>query len=183
MLARLKASPSSRSNTRSPRRSHAPARRARRARHQDRAPGGRRFRARLRRAVRGLASHFVWLNRSKESLTLDVKHAQAPQSSSALLGQADVFMQNLAPGAAARLGLSFEALLAKHPRLIVCDISGYGDDRSSRAVPRQEGLRPADPERGGLRVGHRHPKSRRRPAARSPTSAPACTATRTSSPR
>jgi itaconate CoA-transferase len=78
--------------------------------------------------VRGLASHFVWSNRSKESLTLDLKHAQAPQVLERLLGQADVLVQNLAPGAAARLGLSFDALHAKYPKLIVCDISGYGDD-------------------------------------------------------
>ena len=78
--------------------------------------------------VRGQSSHFVWVNRSKESLTLDLKHAQAPEVLSRLLGQADVLVQNLAPGAAARLGLSFEALSALHPKLIVCDISGYGDD-------------------------------------------------------
>ncbi len=78
--------------------------------------------------VKGLASHFVWTNRSKESLTLDVKHAQARLVLDALLERADVLVQNLAPGAAARLGLSFEALHARHPRLIVCDISGYGDD-------------------------------------------------------
>jgi itaconate CoA-transferase len=78
--------------------------------------------------VKGLASHFVWTNRSKESLTLDVKQAQAQDVLAQLLERADVLVQNLAPGAAARLGLSFEALHAKHPRLIVCDISGYGDD-------------------------------------------------------
>jgi itaconate CoA-transferase len=78
--------------------------------------------------VRGLASHFVWTNRSKESLTLDLKHAAAPDVLARLLADADVLVQNLAPGAAARLGLSFEALHAKHPTLIVCDISGYGDD-------------------------------------------------------
>jgi itaconate CoA-transferase len=78
--------------------------------------------------VRGLASHFVWSNRSKESLTLDVKHAQAQTVLARLLEQADVLVQNLAPGAAARLGLSHEALRDRHPRLIVCDISGYGAD-------------------------------------------------------
>ena len=78
--------------------------------------------------VRGQSSHFVWVNRSKESLTLDLKHVQAPEVLARLLGQADVLVQNLAPGAAARLGLSFEALSAQHPKLIVCDISGYGDD-------------------------------------------------------
>ena len=78
--------------------------------------------------VAGLASHFVWTNRSKESLTLDLKHAQAPQVLARLLDRADVLVQNLAPGAAARLGLSYEALAPRHPGLIVCDISGYGAD-------------------------------------------------------
>ena len=77
--------------------------------------------------VRGLASHFVWTNRSKESLTLDVKHRDAAAILERLLRKADVLVQNLAPGAAARLGLSYEMLEAKHPRLVVCDISGYGD--------------------------------------------------------
>jgi itaconate CoA-transferase len=78
--------------------------------------------------VRGMASHFVWSNRSKESLTLDVKHPKAQEVLARLLQGADVLVQNLAPGAAARLGLSFDVLHAKHPRLIVCDISGYGSD-------------------------------------------------------
>ncbi|MBZ5698541.1 MAG: CoA transferase [Acidobacteriia bacterium] len=77
--------------------------------------------------VHGMASIFVWLNRSKESLTLNLKHPRAPEIMSRLIERADVFLQNLAPGAAARLGLSAEALLARFPRLIVCDISGYGD--------------------------------------------------------
>ncbi|AUT46145.1 CaiB/BaiF CoA-transferase family protein [Achromobacter sp. AONIH1] len=77
--------------------------------------------------VRGLSSHFVWTNRSKESLTLDLKRDEAGDVMERLLAGADVLVQNLAPGAAARLGLSFEALHAKHPRLIVCDISGYGE--------------------------------------------------------
>ena len=76
--------------------------------------------------VRGLASHFVWTNRSKESLTLDVKHEEAVPILHQLLEKADVLVQNLAPGAAARLGLSYEALKAQYPGLIVCDISGYG---------------------------------------------------------
>jgi len=76
--------------------------------------------------VRGMASHFVWTNRSKESLTLDVKHAVAADVLERLLKDTDVLVQNLAPGAAARLGLSYEALAERYPRLIVCDISGYG---------------------------------------------------------
>ena len=79
--------------------------------------------------VRGLASHFVWTNRSKESLTLDVKHAEAQKILMRLIvEQADVVVQNLAPGAAARLGLSYAALSKLKPGIIVCDISGYGDD-------------------------------------------------------
>ncbi|MES2989918.1 MAG: CaiB/BaiF CoA-transferase family protein [Pseudomonadota bacterium] len=79
--------------------------------------------------VRGLASHFVWTNRSKESLTLDVKHPEAARLLQRLvLEKADVVVQNLAPGAAARLGLGYEALAAKKPAIIVCDISGYGGD-------------------------------------------------------
>ena len=78
--------------------------------------------------VRGLSSHFVWVNRSKESLTLDLKHEAAADVLWRLLERADVLVQNLAPGAAARLGLSFDALHERHPGLIVCDISGYGSD-------------------------------------------------------
>ena len=79
--------------------------------------------------VRGLASHFVWTNRSKESLTLDVKHPEAAKVLERLvLEKADVVVQNLAPGAAARLGMGYEALSKRKPGLIVCDISGYGDD-------------------------------------------------------
>ena len=76
--------------------------------------------------VNGLASHFVWTNRSKESLTLDLKQDSATEVLDSLLATADVLVQNLAPGAAARMGLSFAALHQRFPRLIVCDISGYG---------------------------------------------------------
>ena len=77
--------------------------------------------------VKGQSAYFVWLNRSKESLTLDVKHPKAADILGRLVARADVFIQNLAPGAAKRLGLAADVLLPKHPRLIVCDISGYGD--------------------------------------------------------
>src|ERR1700681_3916534 len=76
--------------------------------------------------VRGMASHFVWLNRSKESLTLDLKHPEARQIVHQLLTDADVFIQNLAPGATERLGLGPEDLTQRYPRLIVCGVSGYG---------------------------------------------------------
>jgi itaconate CoA-transferase len=76
--------------------------------------------------VNGLASHFVWLNRSKESLTLDLKRPEARLVLSRLLDRSDVFVQNLAPGATDRLGLGTGELRAKYPRMIVCNLSGYG---------------------------------------------------------
>jgi len=76
--------------------------------------------------VRGLASHFVWLNRSKESLTLDLKRPEARDVLERLIARADVFVQNLAPGAVDRMGLGAETLRARHPRLIVCGLTGYG---------------------------------------------------------
>ncbi|HEX8011395.1 MAG TPA: CaiB/BaiF CoA-transferase family protein [Casimicrobiaceae bacterium] len=78
--------------------------------------------------VRGLSSHFVWVNRSKQSLTLDLKQPAAIEVLRKLIARADVLVQNLAPGAAARLGLDASALRPQHRRLIVCDISGYGAD-------------------------------------------------------
>jgi len=78
--------------------------------------------------VKGQSSHFTWLNRGKESLALDLKQPAALQALMQLLQGADVLVQNLAPGAAARMGLSHADLEEKNPRLIVCDISGYGMD-------------------------------------------------------
>lgn len=76
----------------------------------------------------GLASHFVWVNRSKESLTLDLKQPEALKVLQDLLANADVLVQNLAPGAAERMGLGYAQLHVQHPKLVVCDISGYGND-------------------------------------------------------
>lgn len=76
--------------------------------------------------VKGLSSHFVWTNRSKESLALDLKRPEAKEVLERLTARADVFVQNLAPGAAERLGLGAARLRARHPRLIWCGISGYG---------------------------------------------------------
>jgi crotonobetainyl-CoA:carnitine CoA-transferase CaiB-like acyl-CoA transferase len=76
--------------------------------------------------VNGMASHFVWLNRSKESVALDLKQSFACEVMARLLERADVFIQNLAPGAAERLGLGTKTLRERYPRLIVCDITGYG---------------------------------------------------------
>lgn len=76
--------------------------------------------------VNGMASHFVWTNRSKESLTLNVKHDEGSIILQKLVAEADVVVQNLAPGAAARLGLGYDALSKDNPGIIVCNISGYG---------------------------------------------------------
>jgi itaconate CoA-transferase len=76
--------------------------------------------------VKGLASHFVWVNRSKESLTLDLKRPEAAEVIRRLLGRCDVFLHNLAPGAMARLGFPAAELRARYPRMVICEISGYG---------------------------------------------------------
>ena len=84
--------------------------------------------------ARGLSSHFVWTNRSKESLTLDLKQPAGLEILNTLLNTADVFIQNLAPGATAKIGLGKQTLATRNPKLIVCDISGYGNSgpQSSR---------------------------------------------------
>lgn len=82
--------------------------------------------------VNGDSAYFVWLNRGKESLVLDIKQADDAELLASLLARADVFVQNLAPGAAARAGFGAVELRARHPRLIVCDISGYGSAGPAR---------------------------------------------------
>ncbi len=89
-------------------------------------PGGGDFARHYDAAVLGQSSYFVWLNRSKESLTLDVKHAAGREILHELLADADVFVQNLGPGAATRLGVDAEPLCARYPRLVHCTVSGYG---------------------------------------------------------
>ena len=91
-------------------------------------PGAGDFARAYDQRARGESSHFVWVNRSKESLTLDLKDPQDLAVLKQLLAKADVLVQNLAPGATARMGLDAVTLRAEHPRLIVCDISGYGND-------------------------------------------------------
>jgi itaconate CoA-transferase len=91
-------------------------------------PGGGDFARGYDTQVEGLSSHFVWVNRSKESLTLDLKQASAIAALKNLLKTADVLVQNLAPGAAARMGLTPEVLHKDNPGLILCDISGYGNN-------------------------------------------------------
>ncbi len=78
--------------------------------------------------VMGMSSHFVWLNRSKESLALDLRQEEAKQVLLRLVARADVFVQNLAPGAARRLDVGAEELRGEHPRLVYCSVSGYGED-------------------------------------------------------
>ena len=90
-------------------------------------PGAGDFARGYDQTVHGQSAYFLWLNRSKESLSLDVKQPDALKVLKQLIAKADVFIQNLAPGAARRLGLGADELMAQHPRLIVCDISGYGD--------------------------------------------------------
>ena len=114
--------------------------------------------------VHGLSSHFVWLNRGKESITLDLKHEEAREVLEKLVARADVLVQNLAPGAAARAGLDYATLAPKHPRLVVADISGYGDSgpyRDKKAydtlVQAEAGLigitgGPDEPSRCGISV-------------------------------
>ena len=76
----------------------------------------------------GESAYFVWLNRGKESIVLDIKSGDDAALLYAMIGKADVFVQNLGPGAARRAGFGATALRAKHPKLITCDITGYGDD-------------------------------------------------------
>ena len=91
-------------------------------------PGAGDFARAYDQRARGQSSHFVWVNRSKESLALDLKEPRHLAVLKALLAKADVLVQNLAPGATARMGLDAHTLHQQHPRLIVCDISGYGQD-------------------------------------------------------
>ncbi|MGG5822468.1 CaiB/BaiF CoA transferase family protein [Falsiroseomonas sp. HW251] len=79
------------------------------------------------RHVKGLSTYFVWLNRGKESIALDLKNPDDLEVLQRIAARADVFIQNLAPGALCRLGLDSATLRARHPRLITCDISGYGE--------------------------------------------------------
>lgn len=114
------------------------------------------------RSVRGLASHFVWLNRSKESIAVDLKSDGGRGVLDRLVADADVFVQNLAPGAAARLGFDAKALVERHPRLVAVDLSGYGavgpyrDKRAYDLLVQSEGGlvsvtgTPADPVKAGI---------------------------------
>ena len=108
------------------------------------------------RAAKGLSSYFVWLNRGKQSLVADIKNPDDAALLHRILARADVFIQNLAPGAAARAGFGSADLRARHPRLITVDISGYGE---SGEYDGDESLRPAGA--GGIRARHDHRPPRR----------------------
>ena len=95
-------------------------------------PGSGDFARDYDQTVNGLASHFVWLNRGKQSLTLDLKQAEARQVLATLVARADVFVQNLGPGAVERLGFGAQELRSRRPELITCGISGYGTTGSYR---------------------------------------------------
>ncbi len=127
-----------------------------------------------------MSSFFVWANRGKESLTLDLKHPRAGEIVRQLLGQADVLIQNLAPGAARRMGLDFDALHADFPGLIVCDISGYGDQGPYRDKKAYDLLIQAAAGLISVTGTEAEPS---RAASRLPISRPACTRTRASFPR
>jgi len=127
-------------------------------------PGSGDFARRYDETVHGLSSHFVWLNRGKESVTLDLKHEEASEVLEKLVARADVLVQNLAPGVAARAGLDYATLAPKYPRLVVADISGYGDSgpyRDKKAydtlIQAEAGLiaitgAPHEPSRCGISV-------------------------------
>src|SRR6478609_10217377 len=95
-------------------------------------PGGGDFARRYDRTVHALSSHFVWLNRSKESVTLDLKDTEDHRTLLRLIERADVFVQNYAPGAAERLGLGPDRLRGDRPELIHCSVSGYGSSGPMR---------------------------------------------------
>ena len=130
--------------------------------------------------VKGLSSHFVWLNRSKESLTLDLKEDEAKERLHRLVAKADVFVQNLAPGAVERLGFGAEELRERHPQLIVCGVSGYGATGPYKDKKAYDLL--VQCEAGSSR-SPAPPKPPRRWASRWRTSRLACTPTRASSRR
>ena len=118
----------------------------------------------------GECSYFVWLNRGKESVVLDLTTADDSALLAAMLKRADIFVQNLKPGAVGKLGFPIARLRREFPRLICCSISGFGEDR---ALCRAQGLRPVDP--GGDPASPRSPArgSRRGSASRSSMSRPA----------
>lgn len=91
-------------------------------------PDGGDFARHYDHSVRGMASHFVWLNRSKESVAVDLKSAEGAEIVRRLVAEADVFVQNLGPGVAQRLGLDAQTLVDRHPKLVAVDVSGYGPD-------------------------------------------------------
>ena len=106
--------------------------------------------------VHGESAYFVWLNRGKQSVVLDLGKTEDKALLEAMLAKADVFVQNLKPGAIAKLGFAVTRLRKDYPRLICCSISGYGESGPYAAA---QGLRHADPGRVGARLDHRRPGS------------------------
>ena len=124
------------------------------------------------RVVEGESSYFVWLNRGKESIALDIKDAGDKALLERMIAKADVFIQNLAPGAAARAGFDAAELRARDPRLITCDISGYGDDGPYAKMKSYDMLVQAET---GLASVTGRPEGRAGSGSRSATWVPACT--------
>ncbi len=122
-------------------------------------------------AVQGHSSYFVWLNRGKESLVADIKEPADAGLLHGMLAKADVFIQNLAPGAAARSGFGSEALREKYPKLITVDISGYGDAGDYASMKAYDLLVQAE---SGLAMVTGHPAGPGGSAFRSAMSAAAC---------
>ena len=120
--------------------------------------------------VHGESAYFVWLNRGKESLVLDLARADDKALLSAMLAKADVLVQNLKPGAIAKLGFALEELRRAHPRLVICSISGYGEEAPTpRARPTTCWCRPSR----GWPPSPAAPRRPRASASRSATSPPA----------
>ncbi len=122
-------------------------------------------------AAKGQSSYFVWLNRGKKSVVIDLASADGRKTLKALIAGADVLVQNLKPGSMDKLGFSLERLRKDYPSLICCTITGYGDEGP---YAHAQGLRSADPGRERSRLDHRRPRGRLRvSASRSSTSPPA----------
>jgi crotonobetainyl-CoA:carnitine CoA-transferase CaiB-like acyl-CoA transferase len=122
------------------------------------------------RAANGASSYFAWLNRGKESLVLDIKAQDDAALLHRILARADVFIQNLAAGAAERAGFGSASLRARYPRLVTCDISGYGEEGPYAQMKAYDLLVQAE---SGLAAVSGRPASPRESVCRSATSQPA----------
>ena len=134
-------------------------------------PGGGDFARDYDSAVNGLSAHFVWLNRGKRSVVLDLKQPDGKRAFDLLLDRADVFVHNQGPGAAERLGCTYADLSARNPRVITCAISGYGPDGPHRDRKAYDLLLQGE---AGVIALTGTPEAPPRLASRSPTSPAAC---------